>query len=101
MVVEDLMGAGLSVRTISAGTGIPRSSVFLADLDRSWRRHGGGERCSTAYAPNSQIYFQVMVKLMQVWMLSKPNGFDRRRNRKEVLQRLEDIEQLQHLTNGA
>ena len=42
-----------------------------------------------------------MVKLVQVWMLSKPNGFDRRRNRKEVLQRLEDIEQLQHLTNGA
>jgi hypothetical protein len=30
MVVEDLMGAGLSVRTISAGTGIPRSSVHRA-----------------------------------------------------------------------
>src|SRR5262249_30201290 len=30
MVVDDLMGAGLSVRTISAGTGIPRSSVHRA-----------------------------------------------------------------------
>ena len=30
MVVEDLRGAGLSVRTISAGTGIPRSSVHRA-----------------------------------------------------------------------
>jgi hypothetical protein len=30
MAVEDLMGAGLSVRTISAGTGIPRSSVHRA-----------------------------------------------------------------------
>jgi hypothetical protein len=30
MVVEDLMKAGLSIRTISAGTGIPRSSVHRA-----------------------------------------------------------------------
>jgi hypothetical protein len=30
MVVNDLMGAGLSVRTISAGTGIPLSSVHRA-----------------------------------------------------------------------
>jgi hypothetical protein len=30
MVVDDLMGSGLSVRTISAGTGIPRSSVHRA-----------------------------------------------------------------------
>jgi len=30
MVVEDLMKAGLSVRAISAGTGIPRSSVHRA-----------------------------------------------------------------------
>jgi hypothetical protein len=30
MVVEDLMKAGLSVRTISTGTGIPRSSVHRA-----------------------------------------------------------------------
>ena len=30
MVVDDLMKAGLSVRAISAGTGIPRSSVHRA-----------------------------------------------------------------------
>jgi DNA invertase Pin-like site-specific DNA recombinase len=30
MTVEDLMKAGLSIRTISAGTGIPRSSVHRA-----------------------------------------------------------------------
>jgi hypothetical protein len=30
MAVEDLMKLGLSVRTIAAGTGIPRSSVHRA-----------------------------------------------------------------------
>jgi IS30 family transposase len=30
MTVEDLMKAGLSIRTIAAGTGIPRSSVHRA-----------------------------------------------------------------------
>jgi hypothetical protein len=35
-------------------------------------------------------------------MLGQPNGFDRqRRNRKEVLQRLVVIEQMQRLANGA
>jgi hypothetical protein len=34
-------------------------------------------------------------------MLGEPNDFDRRRNRKQVLQRLEDVERLKHLTNGA
>jgi hypothetical protein len=74
--------------------------AFLVDLDRSWRRHGG-EVLGRLHTERPEIYFQVMVKLVQVWMLSEPNGFDRRRNRKEVLQRLEDIEQMQRLTNGA
>ena len=86
--------------TLSEGSHEKLGEAFLTDLDRSWRRHGGGvlDRLRTE---RPEIYFQVMVKLIQVWMLSKPNGFDRRRNRKEVLQRLEDIEQLRHLTNGA
>jgi hypothetical protein len=49
-----------------------------------------------------EIFFQMMIKLIQVGMLGQPNSFDRRRrNRKEVLQRLEDIEQMQRLANGA
>ena len=48
-----------------------------------------------------EIFFQMMIKLIQVGMLGQPSGLDRRRSRKEVLQRLEDIEQMQRLSNGA
>jgi hypothetical protein len=86
--------------TRSGGSHEKLGHAFFADLDRSWRRHGG-EVLDRLRTQRPEIYFQVMVKLIQVWMLGKPNGFDRRRNRKEVLERLEDIEQLQRLTNGA
>jgi hypothetical protein len=100
------MGARTTFRGIGGGPPRPQGSreklgeAFFADLDRSWRRHGG-EVLDRLRTERPKIYFQVMVKLIQVRMLGQPNGFDRRRNRKEVLQRLEDIEQLQHLTNGA
>jgi hypothetical protein len=100
------MGARTTFRGIGGGPARPEDSrkklgeAFFADLNRSWQRHGGEvlDRLSTE---RPEIFFQVMVKLVQVWMLSESNGFDRRRNRKEVLQRLEDIEQMQRLNNGA
>jgi hypothetical protein len=75
-------------------------AAFFADFHRSWLRHGGEvlDRLSTE---RPEIYFQMMIKLIQVGMLGQPSGLDRRRNRKEVLQRLEDIEQMQHLTKDA
>jgi hypothetical protein len=87
--------------TRSEGSPEKLGETFFADLDRSWRRHGGKvlDRLRT---DRPEIFLQVMVKLMQVGMLGQPNGFDqRRRNRKEVLQRLGDIEQMRRLANGA
>jgi hypothetical protein len=100
------MGAHTTFRGVGGGPTQPEDprkkldEAFLADLDRSWQRHGS-EVLDRLRTERPEIYFQVIVKLIQVWMLSKPNGFDRRRNRKEVLQRLEDVEQLKRLTNGA
>jgi hypothetical protein len=100
------MGAHTTFRGIGGGPTQPEDSrkklgeAFIADLDRSWQRHGG-EVLDRLCTERPEIFFQVLVKLVQVWMLSEPNGFDRRRNRKEVLQRLEDIEQMQRLNNGA
>ena len=87
--------------TRSEGSPEKLGAAFFADFHRSWRRHGGDvlDRLRTE---RPEIYFQMMIKLIQVGMLGQPSGFDqRRRNRKEVLQRLEDIEQMQRLTNGA
>jgi hypothetical protein len=97
------MGARTSFKSIGGGPtrseGSPEKlgAAFFADLHRSWRHYGGEvlDRLSTDY-------FQMMIKLIQVGILGQPNSFDRRRrNRKDVLQRLEDIEQMQRLANGA
>jgi hypothetical protein len=91
---------GIGGPTRSEGSPEKLGAAFFADFHRSWRHHGG-EVLDRLSIERPEIFFQMMIKLIQVGMLGQPSGLDRRRNRKEVLQRLEDIEQMQRLTNGA
>ena len=63
---------------------------FLARLDRTWQQHGR-EILHRVMAERPKLYFQVMARLTQVLhhQLPEPPGFDRRRYRADVLQRLE------------
>ena len=55
------------------------------------RTHHGDELLAGLMTERPQVYFKAMVKLTLVLhrALDKPNSFDRRRNREEVLQRLQ------------
>jgi hypothetical protein len=62
---------------------------FLAGLDHSWQVHGG-EILDWVWTKRPKIYFRTLIKLAQIQHVdpSQQNGFDRWRNREEVLQRL-------------
>jgi hypothetical protein len=66
------------------------AEAFLADLDRDWEQHGR-EILDRVRTERPKVYFKIMLKLTVALhrALGKLNDFDRRRNREEVLQRLE------------
>ena len=74
------------------GSRIKLAEAFLADLDRSWGQHGRAalDRVRTE---RPKVYFRVFLKLTVALhrALEKLNDVDRRRNREEVLQRLEQL----------
>ena len=63
---------------------------FLAHLNRSWELHGE-ETVELVRTEQPLKFFKAMVKLMVVYhqTLAKAKDFDRQRNRREVLQRLD------------
>ena len=66
-----------------------RPEAFLADLDRSWEQHGR-EILDRVRTERPKVYFKIMLKLTvalhrAIGTLSDSD----RRNREEVLQRLE------------
>ena len=68
------------------------AEAFLAALDHSWQQHGP-DTLDRLRTERPQVYFRVLVKLTVALhrALGKPNDFDRRRNRKQALQRLESV----------
>ena len=62
----------------------------LAHLNRSWELHGR-EILARVMAERPELYFKALVKLTLALhrAIREPTDFDRRRNREEVLQRLE------------
>ena len=65
---------------------------FLVDLYRSWQLHGC-EMLDRLSAERPKVIFKAMVKLAQVLhsAVGERKDFDRRRNREEVLQRLQKL----------
>jgi hypothetical protein len=63
---------------------------FLAHLNRSWELHGR-EILARVMAERPELYFKALVKLTLALhrAIREPTDFDRRRNREEVLRRLE------------
>ena len=63
---------------------------FLAHLNRSWELHGR-EILARVSAERPELYFKALVKLTLALhrATGEPTDFDRRRNREEVLRRLE------------
>ena len=63
---------------------------FLAHLNRSWELHGR-EILARVWAERPELYFKALVKLTLALhrATGEPTDFDRRRNREEVLRRLE------------
>ena len=63
---------------------------FLAHLNRSWELHGR-EILAGVSAERPELYFKALVKLTLALhrATGEPTDFDRRRNREEVLRRLE------------
>jgi hypothetical protein len=63
---------------------------FLGDLDRAWRRHGQQtlERLSVE---RPELCFKAIVRLAEIQQrqLPEPTGFDRRRYRSELMERLQ------------
>ena len=66
------------------------AEAFLADLDRSWREHGR-EALERVRVERPKVYFRVLLKLTLALhrALDKLSDVDRRPNREEVLERLE------------
>jgi len=66
------------------------AEAFLADLDRHWQQHGR-ETLDRVMTERPKVYFKIMLKLTVAMhrALGKLDDLDRRRNREEVLQRLE------------
>ena len=66
------------------------AEAFIADLDRSWQRHGR-ETLDRVMTERPKVYFKIMLKLTVALhrALGKLDDLDRRRNHEEVLQRLE------------
>jgi hypothetical protein len=62
----------------------------FADLNRSWEQHGR-EILAPVRAERPELYFKALVKLTLALhrAIREPTDFDRRRNREEVLRRLE------------
>jgi hypothetical protein len=65
---------------------------FLAELEASWRRHGG-ETLKRIRDENPKVYFKAIVRLTEVLhrRLPEPSEFDRRRYRADVLKRLSRV----------
>jgi hypothetical protein len=63
---------------------------FLAHLNRYWELHGR-EILARVWAERPELYFKALVKLTLALhrATGQPTDFDRRRNREEVLRRLE------------
>jgi hypothetical protein len=63
---------------------------FLAHLNRSWELHGR-EILARVMAERPELYFKTLVELTLALhrATGEPTDFDRRRNREEVLRRLE------------
>ena len=63
---------------------------FLAHLNRYWELHGR-EILARVWAERPELYFKALVKLTLALhrATGEPTDFDRRRNREEVLRRLE------------
>ena len=64
----------------------------LAHLDRSWEQHGR-EILARVMAERPELYFKALVELTLAphRAIREPTDFDRRRNREEVLRRLEAL----------
>jgi hypothetical protein len=62
----------------------------FAHLNRSWEQHGC-EILARVSAERPELYFKALVKLTLALhrVIGEPTDFDRRRNREEVLRRLE------------
>ena len=75
-------------RSAASGDGLVEN--FLADLDRSWQEHGV-EIFDRVKVEQPRLYFRALIKLTVVLhrAASESENFDRRRNREEVLLRLE------------
>jgi hypothetical protein len=82
--------ASKTVRRPAEGSRKKLAEAFLADLDRSWQQHGR-ETLDRVRTERPQVYFRMLVKLTVALhrVLGKLDDVDRRRNRDEVLLRLE------------
>ena len=95
VAVRDQHGRWL--KGYSGGPGRPPGSrnklteEFLADLYRSWQRHGRKVLDRVA-AERPEVYFQAMIKLAQVHRieLDQPDEFQRARTKEEVLAKVEE-----------
>ena len=75
----------------AAGSGEKLAEQFFVDFARFWQKHGR-EMLEHVRAERPLAYFQAMVELTLVLHRGsgKLSDFERRRNREDVLHRLED-----------
>jgi hypothetical protein len=68
-----------------------RGGRFLADLNRTWEKHGQ-ETLDRLCREDPVAYFAVVVELAKIHQrqLPEPPGFDRRRYRAGVMDRLQE-----------
>jgi hypothetical protein len=78
-------------KATQAGSHQQLAEEFLAKLERSWRRHGGKVFRKLA-AERPEVLFKAIANLIiiQHRRLPEPPGFDRRRNRADAFERLQE-----------